>query len=169
MRRFSAFILKSPLSRCSRRLEDILLPRDSIVHREGGRLNGNEYPQWREVDVDIHTFLHQGLQGYAFRGGEGGLLTTSLYHLRIQTHTSLTRWGSDASKDYMALSASTSFLFRSIWRPARIYQLSCRTVRLAPSQRAVTLASIDAQVLSEIHACCTLLRRGGLRGLGIFI
>ena len=88
-----------------------------------------------------------------------GLLDASLYHPHIRNHASLTRGGSKARRELIVLTASSALLFQSVLKPAWICQLSLRTVRWAPSWSALNLESIDARVLSEIHACLTRSRR----------
>ena len=57
---------------------------------------------------------------------------------------------------------SSARLFRFVLRPVRIRWPSFRTVRWPPSRRAVTLASITAQVSPDTQARLTCPRKGGL-------
>ena len=91
---------------------------------------------------------------------DGGLLAAYLSHPCIWTHASLTSWGSDSRRYLTVQPDFSSRLFRSVMRPTRIYQLGSRTVRWSPSGRSVTLASMAAQVSSEIQACHTRTLRG---------
>ena len=59
-------------------------------------------------------------------------------------------------------STSSACLFQSVLRPVQTHLMSFWMVRCYTYQRKVTLASMAAQVSSEIQACLTRSRRGGL-------
>ena len=91
-------------------LGDFLLPGDSIIHREGGNLDGNRSP-WRQyMGIYLHTFRHQGLQGYVCLG-EGGSIGCVLVPPAHPDTRFSDNGGSNVRRDVMALPASSAFLW----------------------------------------------------------
>ena len=147
-------------SRTHHHLSNILLPWDILSTGKGSISMGIGHPgsgTW--VYISASSTVRFSRDRHA---GGGGLLAEYLYHPRIRTHAHLTRGGSDTRRDSIVQSASSTCLFQSVLRPARIRRLSCRTVHCPPSWSVVTLAYMAAHISSEIQSRLTRSCRGGL-------
>ena len=173
---FSRVSAQSHTLRCSDIIPDGPPSQCSCIHRNASEVSSSpgifSYTEKGAISMGI---ICPGGGTWAYRSarsavrlsrdtcaGGKGLFVASMYHPIIRTHAYLTRGRSDARRDSILRLASSVCLLRSLLRPARIRQMSFRTVHWAPSWNTVTLASMATQVSPEIQSCITRSCRVGL-------